>query len=135
MQLANRLQKINEPQTIKMAKMSRELRAQGIDIIDLSLGEPDFATPEHIQAAAVQAMKAGYTKYTPVAGYPELREAIVEKLKRDNQVRWKSDSTEYYHRKRFQNFTGSIRSRNHPQHQSVYFFFALQSIGYHLYPR
>lgn len=86
MKLADRLQKINEPQTIKMAKMSRELRAQGIDVIDLSLGEPDFATPEHIQQAAIQAMKDGYTKYTPVAGYPELREAIVEKLKRDNGV-------------------------------------------------
>lgn len=86
MKLADRLHKINEPQTIKMAKLSRELRAQGIDIIDLSLGEPDFATPDHIQQAAIQAMKDGYTKYTPVAGYPELREAIVQKLKRDNHI-------------------------------------------------
>jgi aspartate aminotransferase len=86
MKLANRLEKINEPQTIKMAKLSREMRAKGIDVIDLSLGEPDFATPEHIQQAAIQAMKDGYTKYTPVAGYPELREAIVHKLQRDNHI-------------------------------------------------
>jgi aspartate aminotransferase len=62
------------------------MRAKGIDVIDLSLGEPDFATPEHIQQAAIQAMKDGYTKYTPVAGYPELREAIVQKLQRDNHI-------------------------------------------------
>ncbi len=86
MKLANRLEKINEPQTIKMAKLSREMRAKGIDVIDLSLGEPDFATPDHIQQAAIQAMKDGYTKYTPVAGYPELREAIVQKLQRDNHI-------------------------------------------------
>lgn len=82
--LAQRLNKIDEPQTIRMAKLSRELRAQGKDIIDLSLGEPDFKTPDHIVEAAVQAMKDGYTKYPPVAGFPELREAITSKLQRDN---------------------------------------------------
>lgn len=82
--LAQRLNKIDEPQTIRMAKLSRELRAQGKDIIDLSLGEPDFKTPDHIIEAAVQAMKDGYTKYPPVAGFPELREAITSKLQRDN---------------------------------------------------
>jgi aspartate aminotransferase len=84
MQLAQRLDRISEPQTIKMAKLSRELKAQGIDIIDLSLGEPDFRTPQHICDAAVQAMVDGYTKYTPVAGIPELRQAVCTKLKRDN---------------------------------------------------
>lgn len=69
-----------------MAKLSRELKAQGKDIIDLSLGEPDFRTPQHICDAAVQAMADGYTKYTPVAGIAELRQAICTKLKRDNNL-------------------------------------------------
>lgn len=91
MQLASRLNRVVEPQTIKMAKMGRELRAKGIDVIDLSLGEPDFITPEHICIAATEAMASGYTKYTPVAGYPELREAIKEKLKRDNGLEYEAD--------------------------------------------
>lgn len=91
MQLASRLNRVAEPQTIKMAKLGRELRAKGIDIIDLSLGEPDFSTPEHICIAATEAMASGYTKYTPVAGYPELREAIKEKLKRDNGLEYDAD--------------------------------------------
>lgn len=74
-----------------MAKLGRELRAKGIDIIDLSLGEPDFVTPKHICDAATQAMADGYTKYTPVAGYPELREAICTKLKRDNNLDYTPD--------------------------------------------
>lgn len=88
MQLAKRLDRVSEPQTIKMAKLSRELKAQGKDVIDLSLGEPDFTTPEHICVAATNAMAEGYTKYTPVAGYPELREAICKKLKRDNALEY-----------------------------------------------
>ncbi len=84
--LANRLSRIDEPQTIRMAKLSRELKAQGIPIIDLSLGEPDFATPIHIQDAAIEAMKAGYTKYPPVAGFPELRQAVIDKLQKDNHL-------------------------------------------------
>ena len=88
MQLANRLNRVAEPQTIRMAKLSRELKAQGIDIIDLSLGEPDFATPVHICEAATQAMKEGYTKYPPVAGIPDLRAAICEKLRRDNGLNY-----------------------------------------------
>lgn len=91
MQLAQRLDRISEPQTIKMAKLSRELKAKGLDIIDLSLGEPDFQTPEHICAAAEQAIRNGYTKYTPVAGIPELRQAICGKLKRDNNLTYSPD--------------------------------------------
>lgn len=91
MQLAHRLDRVTEPQTIKMAKLGRELRAKGIDIIDLSLGEPDFITPEHIRDSATQAMGEGYTKYTPVVGYPELREAISKKLKRDNNLDYPAD--------------------------------------------
>lgn len=91
MVLASRLSKIEEPQTIRMAKLSRELRAQGKDIIDLSLGEPDFKTPDHIVNAAIQAMHDGYTKYPPVAGFPELRQAICEKFKRDNNLIYTPD--------------------------------------------
>ena len=86
MQLAQRISSINEPQTIKMAKLSRELKAQGVSIVDLSLGEPEFKTPDHICEAAIAAINEGYTKYPPVAGYPDLLEAISLKLKRDNNL-------------------------------------------------
>jgi aspartate aminotransferase len=86
MQLAQRLNSVTEPQTIKMAKLSRELKAKGINIIDLSLGEPDFKTPEHICNAAIKAMNEGFTKYPPVVGFPDLLEAISIKLKRDNNL-------------------------------------------------
>ena len=86
MQIAQRLNTITEPQTIKMAKLSRELKAKGINVIDLSLGEPDFRTPEHINEAAIKAINDGFTKYTPVAGIADLLEAISIKLKRDNNL-------------------------------------------------
>lgn len=86
MQIAKRLSTISEPQTIKMAKLSRELKAQGINIVDLSLGEPDFRTPDHINEAAIKAINEGWSKYAPVAGYPELLDAICIKLKRDNNL-------------------------------------------------
>lgn len=78
------LNRFNEPETLKMAKLGRELRSQGIDITDLSLGEPDFDTPEHIKAAAKNAIDANFSHYTPVAGILELRQAVCSKLKRDN---------------------------------------------------
>jgi aspartate aminotransferase len=84
MQLSSRLVRFNEPETLKMAKLGRELRAKGIDIVDLSLGEPDFDTPDHIKAAANKAIEENYSHYSPVAGYPDLRKAIADKLKRDN---------------------------------------------------
>lgn len=86
MQLANRLDYITEPQTIAMAKLGRELAAQGHDVISLSLGEPDFVTPTHIINAAKKALDDGYTFYTPVAGIPELKQAICAKLKRENNL-------------------------------------------------
>jgi aspartate aminotransferase len=88
MELAERLSRISEPQTIKMAKLSRELKAQGIDIVDLSIGEPDFDTPAHIREAAKKAIDEGFTHYTPVAGYLELRQAVVHKLRRDNGLEY-----------------------------------------------
>ncbi len=89
--LAARLSKMDDPQTIRMSKLSRELRSQGQDIIDLSLGEPDFKTPQHIIEAAKQAMDDGFTKYPPVAGFPELRQAIAEKFKRENALHYAPD--------------------------------------------
>lgn len=89
--LAQRLQTIQEPQTIAMAKLSRELAAQGHDVISLSLGEPDFATPEQIREDAKKAIDRGYVHYTPVAGYPELRSAISAKFKRDNGLNYAPD--------------------------------------------
>lgn len=91
MQLSDLLNRVSEPQTIKMAKLGRELKAQGVQVVDLSLGEPDFQTPLHIIAAANEAMQQGYTKYTPVAGYPELRQAIADKLKRDNGLEYAAE--------------------------------------------
>ncbi|MFM6944047.1 MAG: pyridoxal phosphate-dependent aminotransferase [Bacteroidota bacterium] len=92
MKFSNRLSRITEPQTIKMAKLTRALKAEGVNIVDLSLGEPDFATPQHIIAAATKAMEDGFTKYTPVAGIPDLRSAIVEKLKRDNALHYSPEN-------------------------------------------
>ncbi len=84
--LSKKLQAMKESATLAMAQKARELRSQGHDVIPLSLGEPDFDTPDHIKEAAKKALDDGYTKYTPVAGLMELREAIVEKFKRDNNL-------------------------------------------------
>jgi aspartate aminotransferase len=84
--LSNRINNLSESQTIKMAKMGRELAAKGVDVISLSFGEPDFHTPEHIKEAAKTAMDNNFTYYTPVAGYPDLRKAVVKKLKDENNL-------------------------------------------------
>ena len=89
--LSTRITHMQESATLKMAKISRELKAQGHDVIDLSIGEPDFDTPVHIRDAAKVAIDKGYTHYTPVSGYPELRKAIVTKLKRDNNLDYTAD--------------------------------------------
>ena len=88
MQLSSLLTRFNEPETLKMAKLGRELRAKGIDITDLSLGEPDFDTPKHIKEAAKKAIDENYSHYTPVAGYLELRQAVCTKLLRDNGLHY-----------------------------------------------
>jgi aspartate aminotransferase len=84
--LSQRVQKMAESATIKMAQLARELKAEGHDVISLSLGEPDFDTPQHIKEAAKKALDDGFTKYTPVPGLVELREAIQHKFKRDNNL-------------------------------------------------
>ena len=92
MKLSSRLDLFAEPETLKMAKLGRELRAKGIDVIDLSLGEPDFDTPDHIKVALKKAVDDNYSHYTPVAGYPDLREAVCTKLKRDNNLDYKAEN-------------------------------------------
>jgi aspartate aminotransferase len=92
MQLSSLLQRFNEPETLKMAKLGRELRAKGIDVIDLSLGEPDFDTPQHIKDAAIKAINDNWSHYTPVPGFLDLREAICTKLKRDNNLDYKPEN-------------------------------------------
>ncbi len=77
---------MKESATIRMAQMGRDLKAKGFDVINLSLGEPDFDTPAHIKTAAKAALDEGFTKYTPVPGLSELREAIVRKFRRDNDL-------------------------------------------------
>jgi len=91
-QLSSRLLRFSEPETLKMAKLGRELRAKGIDVIDLSLGEPDFDTPQHIKDAAKKAIDDNWSHYPPVAGYPDLREAICKKFKRDNGLDYKPEN-------------------------------------------
>ncbi len=84
--LSRRIQRMEESATIKMAQQARDLAAKGFDVIDLSLGEPDFDTPQHIKDAAKKALDEGFTKYTPVPGLVELRKAIQTKFKRDNNL-------------------------------------------------
>ncbi len=89
--LSNRVNSISESQTIAMARKSRELKAKGIDIISLSLGEPDFSTPQIIKDAAKKAIDDNFSYYTHVSGYLELREAICTKFKRDNGLQYAAD--------------------------------------------
>lgn len=85
-QLSDRVNKLEASATLAMAAKARELRAEGKDIIGLSLGEPDFNTPDFIKEAAIQAVNDNYNSYTPVDGYIELKDAIIEKFKRDNTL-------------------------------------------------
>ena len=84
--LSDRLQRLAPSATLAMSQKSSEMKAQGIDVINMSVGEPDFNTPDHIKEAAKQAVDQNYSRYSPVPGYPELRRAIVDKLKRENQL-------------------------------------------------
>jgi len=86
MHVAQRIKNMEPSATLEMAQKSRELKSQGIDVISLSLGEPDFDTPDYIKQAAITAIENNFSKYPPVAGYMELREAIAKKFKRDNNL-------------------------------------------------
>ena len=84
--LSERLNRLASSATLAMSQKSSEMKAQGIDVINLSVGEPDFNTPDHIKTAAKEAIDENYSKYSPVPGYPDLRKAIVDKLHRENQL-------------------------------------------------
>ena len=86
--LSSRMNRLQPSATLAMSQKSSELKAQGIDIINMSVGEPDFNTPDHIKAAAIKAVEENYSRYSPVPGYPELRQAIVNKLKNENQLEY-----------------------------------------------
>ena len=87
-QLSDRLNRLAPSATLAMSQKSNEMKAQGIDVINMSVGEPDFNTPEHIKAAGKKAIDDNYSKYSPVPGYPALRKAIVDKLRRENQLEY-----------------------------------------------
>ncbi|HXK75462.1 MAG TPA: pyridoxal phosphate-dependent aminotransferase [Bacteroidaceae bacterium] len=91
MKLSDRLNSLSPSATLAMAQKSAELRAQGVDVINLSVGEPDFNTPEHIKEAAKKAVDDNFSRYSPVMGYPTLREAIVAKLKNENGLTYTAD--------------------------------------------
>ena len=91
LQLSNRVQSIKPSPTLAVTNRAAELRAAGKDIIGLGAGEPDFDTPQHIKDAAIDAIKNGFTKYTAVDGTPELKKAIIEKFKRDNQLDYQAN--------------------------------------------
>ncbi len=89
MDLADRLQRLQPSATLAMSQRSSELKAQGVDVINMSVGEPDFHTPDHIKEAAKKAIDENYTYYSPVPGYPALKQAIVNKLKNENGLTYK----------------------------------------------
>lgn len=90
--LSERIQRLSESQTLAMAKKSRELQAKGIDVVNLSLGEPDFDTPQFVKDAAKKAIDENFSHYTPVPGYLDLRKAIALKLKRDNNLDYAAEN-------------------------------------------
>ena len=87
-QLSDRLNRLSPSATLAMSQKSGEMKAQGIDVINLSVGEPDFNTPDHIKDAAKKAVDENYSRYSPVPGYPELRKAIVDKLHKENKLEY-----------------------------------------------
>ena len=87
-QLSDRLNSLSPSATLAMSQKSAELKAQGVDVINLSVGEPDFNTPDHIKEAAKKAVDDNFSRYSPVPGYPALRNAIVEKLKKENGLEY-----------------------------------------------
>ena len=86
--LSDRLQRLAPSATLAMSQKSSEMKAQGIDVINMSVGEPDFNTPDHIKQAAKLAVDENYSRYSPVPGYPDLRQAIARKLERENQLHY-----------------------------------------------
>ena len=90
-QVSDRLASLSPSETLAMSQKSAELKAQGIDVINLSVGEPDFYTPDHIKEAAKKAIDDNFSFYSPVPGYMDLRKAIVAKLKNENGLDYTTD--------------------------------------------
>ena len=90
-QLSNRLNRLAPSATLAMSQKSSEMKAQGIDVINMSVGEPDYMTPEHIKEAGIKAIQDNYSKYSPVPGYPALRNAIAAKLKKENNLEYSAN--------------------------------------------
>ena len=90
--LSDRVKKVKPSATITISAKAMDLRANGIDVISLSAGEPDFDTPEHIKQAAIEAIDKGQTKYTQVDGTPELKDAIISKFNRDNNLHYQREN-------------------------------------------
>ena len=84
--LSDRLNRLAPSATLAMSQRSSELKAQGVDVINMSVGEPDFNTPDHIKAAAIKAVEENWSRYSPVPGYPSLKQAIADKLQRENNL-------------------------------------------------
>ena len=84
--LSDTLSRVAPSPTLAVTQKARELKAKGVDVIGLGAGEPDFDTPDHVKEAAIEAIRRGETKYTPVDGIPELKDAIIAKFKRDNDL-------------------------------------------------
>ncbi len=89
--LANRVKTLTPSSTLAITAKAKELKEQGIDVIGLGAGEPDFNTPQNILDAAVDSMNKGLTKYTPAGGLPVLKQAIIDKLARDNNLTYKAN--------------------------------------------
>ncbi|MDK2902225.1 MAG: aspartate aminotransferase [Clostridiales bacterium] len=87
--LSRKAQTITESATLAISSKAKKMKSEGIDVVDFGVGEPDFDTPEHIKAAAIDAINKGYTKYTPATGIPQLKQAIADKLQQDNALSYK----------------------------------------------
>ncbi|CUS94611.1 Aminotransferase class I and II [Candidatus Kryptonium thompsonii] len=87
--LSEKILNLAESETLRISALAKNMKAQGIDVVSLSAGEPDFPTPEHVKEAAIQAIKENFTKYTQNQGIPELINAIIEKFRRDNNIEYK----------------------------------------------
>lgn len=90
--ISERAKKVKPSPTLAVDAKAKEMKAKGIDVVNFGVGEPDFDTPEHIKEAAIKAIKDGFTKYTPVGGIDELKEAIIEKLERENGLKYKKEN-------------------------------------------
>lgn len=90
--IAERAKRIRASQTLAVDSRAKEIKAKGMDIVNFATGEPDFDTPEHIKESAIKALKEGFTKYTPVGGIDELKEAIIEKFEKDNKLKYSKEN-------------------------------------------